>query len=157
MSKKILAAIDNSENAMQAVEFIAKALNSDSEVTLLSLLEDTAAVCEMQDPSLSAAFVSGKAYFCALEQEKKETLKKVGKKAKALLIEAGFKEDKVTAKLQVAKKGIARDIIAEAESGGYDAIVLGRRGLSGIKQFMLGSVSQKILSGCKGISIILVE
>ncbi len=156
MNKKILASIDNSENAMRAVEFIAEALNKNCEVTLLSILADTAAICDLHDPSLSPAFVSGKDYFCALEHEKKEQMKEAGKKAKELLIEAGFKEDKVIAKTQTKRKGIARDIIAEAESG-YDTIVMGRRGLSGIKQFMLGSVSQKVLNGSKGMSIILVD
>ena len=157
MSKKILAAIDNSENAMRAVEFIAEALNKDSEVTLLSIFADTAAICDLQDPSLSHAFMSGKDYFCALEDEKKGHMKEAGKKAKELLIESGFQEDKVIAKVQTRRRGIARDIIAEAESGGYDTIVMGRRGLSGIKQFVLGSVSQKVLSGSKGMSIILVD
>ena len=157
MSKKILAAIDNSENAMRAVEFIATELSKDSEVTLLSILADTATICDLHDPSLSPAFISGKDYFCALEHEKKEQMKKTGKKAKKLLIESGFQEDKIIAKAHTRKKGIARDIIVEAESGGYDTIVMGRRGLSGIKQFMLGSVSQKVLGGSKGISIILVD
>jgi nucleotide-binding universal stress UspA family protein len=156
MSKKILVAIDNSENAMQAVEFIADALNKDSVVTLLSIMEGTAA-CELEDPSLTASFRSGKAYFCALENEKQENMKKALKNAKKLLIEAGFKENHVTEKVQTKKKGIASDIIAEAESGGFDTIVMGRRGLSGIKQFMLGGVSHKIISGTKNMSIILVE
>jgi nucleotide-binding universal stress UspA family protein len=156
MGKKILAAIDNSENAMQAVEFIAEALNKENEVTLLSIVEHTAA-CELEDPSLTASFVAGKAYFCALENEKTENLNKAVKKAKDLLIEAGFKENQVTVKVQNKKKGIARDIIAEAESGGFDTIVVGRRGISGIKQFMLGGVSHKIISGTKSMSIILVE
>jgi len=69
MGKKILAAIDNSENAMRAVEFIANSLNKDSEVTLLGIMADTSAICGLHDPSLSPAFVSGKDYFCALEYE----------------------------------------------------------------------------------------
>jgi len=53
-------------------------------------------------------------------------------------------------------KGIARDIVAEADSG-YDTIVMGRRGLSGIKEFVMGSVSQKVLHSVKDVSIILVS
>jgi len=156
MGKKILAAIDNSENAMRAVEFIANSLNKDSEVTLLGIMADTSAICGLHDPSLSPAFVSGKDYFCALEHEKQEQLKEAATKAKELLIEAGFEKDKIMKKVQTKKKGIARDIIYESESG-YDTIVLGRRGLSGIKEFVLGSVSQKVLHSIKGLTIILVD
>jgi nucleotide-binding universal stress UspA family protein len=51
---------------------------------------------------------------------------------------------------------VVRDIINEANSG-YDAIVLGRRGLSGIKEFIFGSVSQKVLHLTKDISVIVVD
>ncbi|MEA2082932.1 MAG: universal stress protein [Thermodesulfobacteriota bacterium] len=156
MGKKILAAIDNSENAMRAVEFIANSLNKDSEVTLFSIMADISAICGLHDPSLSPAFVSGKDYFCALEHEKREQLKEAANKAKELLVDAGFGKDKITKKVQAKKKGTARDIISESESG-YDTIVLGRRGLSGIKEFVLGSVSQKVLHSIKGMTIILVD
>jgi nucleotide-binding universal stress UspA family protein len=50
---------------------------------------------------------------------------------------------------------IARDIIAEAQAG-YEAVVMGRRGLSAIAEFFIGSVSQKVLHGTKDLSVILV-
>jgi nucleotide-binding universal stress UspA family protein len=58
--------------------------------------------------------------------------------------------------VQAKKKGIARDIVAEAESG-YDTVVMGRRGLSGIKEFVMGSVSQKVLHSIKDASIVIVS
>ncbi len=36
-------------------------------------------------------------------------------------------------------------------------IGLGRRGLSGLKKFFLGSVSQKVLHAVKDISVLIVE
>ena len=38
-----------------------------------------------------------------------------------------------------------------------DTIVLGRRGLSGVKDFIFGSVSQKLLHLAKDVSIIVVD
>ena len=58
--------------------------------------------------------------------------------------------------MESKKKGVARDILAEAQSG-YDTIVLGRRGLSSIAEFLIGSVSQKVLHGAKDVSIVLVS
>ena len=38
-----------------------------------------------------------------------------------------------------------------------DTLVIGRRGISGLKEFFLGSVSQKIVNTVKDLSIILVN
>jgi nucleotide-binding universal stress UspA family protein len=50
---------------------------------------------------------------------------------------------------------VARDIIEEAKSG-YGVVVLGRRGLSGIKEFFLGSVSNKVVTTVKDVSVFVV-
>ena len=59
-------------------------------------------------------------------------------------------------KSEVKKGGIARDIIREAKSG-YNVVVMGKRGLSGIKEFILGSVTQKVFNSAKDISVLVVD
>jgi nucleotide-binding universal stress UspA family protein len=54
------------------------------------------------------------------------------------------------------KKGVARDILEEAQEG-FDLIVLGRRGLSGVRDFFLGSTSNKVFNGAKDISVLIVN
>ena len=78
------------------------------------------------------------------------------KQAKDVLVSAGFDKDRVRLKVQVKKRGIARDIIEEAHLG-YSIIVMGRRGLSGVKEFILGSVSQKVIHSVKDISVLIVN
>jgi len=73
-----------------------------------------------------------------------------------LLLKAGFEERKVTIKVEDKKKGIARGIVNEANAD-YDTIVLGRRGLSSIKEFFLGSVPLKVLQSAGNISVLLVN
>jgi nucleotide-binding universal stress UspA family protein len=55
------------------------------------------------------------------------------------------------------KVGIARDILKEAENGKYDTLVIGRRGITGIKQFVFGSVSNKIVQLARKIAVIVVD
>jgi nucleotide-binding universal stress UspA family protein len=156
MNKKVLVAIDDSENAMRAVEFIANSFAKDNKITLFNVIPDTAALCEMNSPELTPYFKSQQTSFCLLEEKKKELVNQAVQKAKNILMDAGFDENNITVKSEVKKSGVARDIVKEAESG-YNVIVMGRRGLSGIKDFILGSVSQKVFNLAKDISVLVVN
>jgi len=153
---KVLVALDDSENAARAVDYVSKNFSPDHEVTLLSVMPDTQMLCNINSPELTPYFWSQRNVFCSLEDKKKELMQAAADRAKEVLLKAGFKKEKVTVKVQAKKKGIARDIVAEAESG-FDTIVMGRRGLSGIKEFVMGSVSQKVLHSVKDASIVIVS
>jgi nucleotide-binding universal stress UspA family protein len=156
MKEKILVAFDDSENAMRAVEFVSKSFHPDHKVTLLSVIPDTAAICDMNSPELTPYFRSQQFSFCTLEDKKKELVTEAMERAKQTLLNAGFEEKDVALKVRPKDKGIARDIVREAAAG-YGVVVLGRRGISGIKEFFMGSVSQKVLNLAKDVSIILVN
>jgi nucleotide-binding universal stress UspA family protein len=156
VSQKILVAFDDSENAMRAVDYIASYFSKDHEITLLSIIPDTAAICDMNSPSLIPYFQERQASFCALEDQNREALNEASQKAKDLLVRAGFEEKNVTVKVQTKDKGVVRDIINEANAG-YDTIVVGRKGHSGVQEFILGSVSQKILHLARDVSVIVVD
>ena len=156
MGQKILVAIDDSENAMRAVEFITKSFTPDHRITLFSVFLDTATICDMENPSLTPYFMAQKGAFCLVEDQKRTLINEALQKAKDLLIKAGFEEEYIVIKVETKKRGVAKGIIDEAASG-YDAIVMGRRGLSGIKEFFLGSVSQKVLQSAEAVSVLLVD
>jgi nucleotide-binding universal stress UspA family protein len=156
MGERLLVAFDDSDNAMRAVEYVASRFSKENQVTLFSIVPDTAALCDMNSPSLIPYFVEKQAIFCGLEDQKKELINEAMQRAKELLVKAGFEEKNIALKVQTKNKGVVRDIIDEAHSG-YDTIVLGRRGLSGVKDFIFGSVSQKLLHLAKDVSIIVVD
>ena len=52
---------------------------------------------------------------------------------------------------------VAMSIIREAEEGNHDVVVLGRRGMSMLKEFVLGSVSSKVIHHIKDRAVWLVE
>lgn len=156
MRKKILVAFDDSENAMRAVKYVAASFSPQHAVTLYSVLPDTASLCELEGSELTPYFKSQQQAFCALEEKKKTMVSQALDRAREILLAAGFPGDQISTKVEPKKKGIARDIVIEARNG-YDLIVLGRRGISGIKEYFLGSISQKILHLAKESSILVVN
>jgi nucleotide-binding universal stress UspA family protein len=110
----------------------------------------------MYSPELTPYFLSQRDAFCSIEDAKKNLVERAIKRAEELLRNAGFEQKNISVKVETQKKGIARDIINEASSG-YDVVVLGRRGLSGIREFLLGSISQKVLHSAKNVSVLLVD
>ena len=156
MGHKILVAFDESNNAKRAVEYIAQVFPRDAEITLFSVLQDSAAICEMNSPELTPYFKSQKNAFCALEDKKKAVVNDAGHNAMTSLIENGFKEELVLLKIENKKNSVAKDIVKEARSG-YDLVVLGRRGLSGIKEYFLGSISSKVLHMAPDVSLLFVN
>ena len=55
------------------------------------------------------------------------------------------------------KYAIAADILGLARRRNCGAMLMGKRGLSGLKRMVLGSVSGKVLNGLTGQSLILVD
>ena len=156
MGQKMLVAFDDSANAMRAVGYIASSFSKDHEIMLLSIIPDTAAICDMDSPSLIPYFQERQASFCVLEDQKRELVNEALQKAKEVLVKAGFDEKNITTKVQTKDKGVVRDLVNEANTG-YDTIVVGRRGHSGVKEFILGNVSQKILHLARDMSVIVVD
>ncbi|MBS3758741.1 MAG: universal stress protein [Desulfobacterales bacterium] len=156
MAKKILIAFDDSENSMRAVDFVAANFAPDCSVTLLNVLLDTQALCAMESPELTPYFKAEQSAFCSLEDKKKDLVSQAMQRARQDLVNCGFSKDRVEARTVIREKGIARDIIKEIQKGGYDLVVLGRQGLSGVKEFFLGSIPQKIIHGTKDVSVLLV-
>lgn len=156
MEKKILVALDDSENSLRAVEFVTRTFTPDHEITLFSVLQDVTALYEHYSPELTPYFLTQRDAFTLLDDKKRGLIQEAAEKAKDLLVKAGFEEKNIKVRIEEQKKGIARDIINEAGAG-YDAIVMGRRGLSGLTGFILGSVSQKVLHSVKNISVVVVD
>lgn len=80
----------------------------------------------------------------AWEQQQEKYIRDFMETAVGILSEAGFDGDAVTAGTVERKIGIARDIAAECGNG-YKAVVIGRKGMSELKDFMLGSIANKIM------------
>lgn len=156
MEKKILIAVDDSENARRAVEFVAATFKPDHMITLFSVSLNTTAICDLNSPGLTPYFVSQQTAFCQVEDQQKALLQTALQEAKDTLRNAGFEEKNIQIRLETEKKGVARAILEEIRSG-CDLVVLGRRGIGRVQEFFMGSVSQKVVNSARDISILLVD
>jgi nucleotide-binding universal stress UspA family protein len=156
MAEKIMIAMDDSENALRAVRYVATHFRPDTGITLFSVVADTAGLCDMNSPELTPLFKAQQSSFCQLEDKKRNLVEKACAKARSLLQEAGWEKGRIQIKTEVKRKGVAHDIVREAENG-FNLIVLGKYGLGGIRDFFLGSTSQKVLQLAKNISVLVVN
>lgn len=151
MSERILVALDNSDNALKVVTYVARLVGSCKgvEIILFHVL-----------PGLPAEFVFVMDERKAIEEweeKNKEEMAKICSRAEKILTQAGIPKENVVTKMKPLIKGVARDILSEAKEGNYGTIVLGRRGMSAAKEFLLGSVSNKVIHHAENCSVWVVE
>jgi nucleotide-binding universal stress UspA family protein len=161
MANKILIALDNSPGAWGAVEYVAQtfARTPAVQVTLLHIL-----------PGLPPAFwdhghvIASPAEKKSLqrlvdnwEREQEKQWQSLMQKARGRLQEAGIPETAITDKFKPKDFDVADDILDEAEAGGFDNIVMGRRGLGKAKALLLGSVTNKVAQKARDCAVTIVS
>ena len=135
MFKKIVVPVDGSESAWHALEqAIEIGKKFDSELLVVTVIQPYNNAALLAVP-LDHNIISQSS--ADLEQVGTEVLHRAEDKVK----EAGYPK-KPAYKLEVGHP--SERILTVAKDNGADAIILGSRGLSGIAEFFLGSVSSKI-------------
>ena len=159
MAQKVVIALDSSEGAWRAVEYVAEALGHTPgvQVTLLHVLSglppafwDDGHILEEKEKESRQRLVAG----WQTEQEKK--WQGLVKKAHERLTKAGVAKDAVLNKFKPKYYDVAEDILSEAAAGNFDTIVMGRRGLGLAKTLLLGSVTNKVVQNAKGRAVTIV-
>ena len=150
-SKPVLIAIDNSDNAMRAVDHAAFMLSdTDCQVSLFYAKRNL------------LRFFSKEAVEPVLDLEslwKSVAGREIApymKKAKEMLLAAGFAESQISSHIIDGDRSAAADILDAARQFGCGTIVMGRRGATNVKDYTLGSVSRKVLQDCKDTALWLV-
>ena len=121
---KVLVAYDGSEDARLALEYAA-AKHADDELTVISVVPvASSGRGGAVDPTSSI-----EDHRSALDE------------AAAVLADRGL-----TARTVESVGHPADAIVDAAEQGGYDLVIVGSRGLSGISRFLTGSVSSRVVA-----------
>lgn len=134
--KRVLLATDASEHSLRAARLLGEMAHKDPEmgVTLLHVVP----LPEVLQPAAAAG--APLTLPSRLEDYIGNTVPQIMEATMAAL---GLEQGRVRTLHVVGTS--AEGILTEAKQGGYDLIVMGRRGLSPLKELFLGSVSQAIL------------
>jgi nucleotide-binding universal stress UspA family protein len=150
-SKRVLIAVDNSENALRAVDHAGFMLSeTDCPVTIFHTMRHL------------RRFVPQEVLDEAPELEKLWKTKAgmeiepFMKKAEEMLVKAGIGQSRISQKIVDGSRSPASDILEEARNNQYGTIVMGRRGISGVQEFFMGSVSSKVLQNSTGMAVWIV-
>ena len=150
-SNRVLIAVDSSDNALRAVDHAAFMLaGTDNPVTLFHTKRHLRRFVPQE--VLDEAPELEELWKTKAGQE----IEPFMNKAKEALLKAGLNESQLTTKVVDGSRSPASDILDEARNNGYGTIVMGRRGISGVKEFFMGSVSSKILQNCAGMAVWIV-
>lgn len=140
--KNILVPIDGSKNSKLALEKAKElAKVSNGQVTVVTIVKD-----------LSAQLYN-------LENKDKEEIRNVFKKQGKEILKEGlevFEECSGKIESLFINGDPAQEIINLADTGKYDLIVMGSRGLNAFSRLMIGSVSNKVLNHVS-ISVLIVK
>lgn len=151
MEKKLLLAIDGSKNSLTALEVVGHLFQTCPEVILVLFHVLPPIPPIYKEESLMNPMAQK--HLLQWKEKQQEAVEGVLKKSKERLIRSGWPESQILIRAQEKRVGVARDILFEAERGIYDAVVIGRRGLSKVAELFLGSVSNKVLQGAKELPV----
>jgi nucleotide-binding universal stress UspA family protein len=159
---KLLVAIDGSEIADYALN-LAVHVGEKYESSQVDLIYVTAAAIPVTTPTVFDPVFAGQGISpvpsVVTAEQTQEDMRKAMSRENALVeerrkhvAEAGLACETMV----IDSDDVAGEIIRAGEKGKYDLIVVGSRGLSGIKSWILGSVSKRVAKEAKG-SVLIVK
>jgi len=140
---KILVALDTSEEAMGTVDYLGTMVDgTDLKVTLFHVIRGLDFVLPETGEIL---------------QDIEGAVEDFLEQAVGRLEKAGLRPDQISTKTASGVASRANAIVEEAKTGGYGTIVVGRRGLSRVEEFFMGSVSSKVMQLAREMAVWVVS
>ncbi len=151
--KNVLIGIDASENALRAADYAGVMLTGTGcSVTLFHSYRSLRRFLPKEVLDAVPNSELEKIWYQMAGQEVMPYIEK----AKGILIRAGLKESMISCHQVEGSRSAAHDILEEARKMNSGTIILGRRGLSGIKELIMGSVTRKIIHNSREMTVCVV-
>jgi len=152
--KRILVPVDGSKQSLDAVRYVGRIFPSEQSKVVLFHVKS--AIPEfLQDMGIQPQYPQSTTIINAWEKAAEESIEESVSIARQILVDKGIPDRAITVEIQPRESGIATDIIAESNQG-YDAVVIGRTGLSKFKNTILGTVANKLVEKLTNIPLCLV-
>jgi len=150
-SKDVLLAVDNSENAMRAVDHAGFMLaGTDVNVTVFHSKRD---LRRFVPKEVLQEFPGVQKFW---QKKAGDVVAPYMKKAREMLIQAGLAESQISVRLVDGSRSAARDILDEAEENAMGTIVLGKKGHSDVEDYSMGSTTKKVLDRASDMAVCIV-
>ena len=152
--QRILLAVDGSDQAFEAVRYVSQLFPPNRlEVVLFHV---TSKIPEsFWDIEKNPTFRHQLAPVAAWAMQQQTAIQEFMEKSRQLFVEQGVPEEAVSIKSQERQVGIARDITREAQKD-YDSVVVGRWGVSKLKDLVWGSIANKLVGHLTHIPLCVV-
>jgi len=155
MEKKILVAVDTSNHSEKAVQYAAE---------IYDTLKDVKFTLMHVQPAISEYILDEAKKSPGAQTELAKVMRKNNDASQQLLDKlrqkltgAGVSASGIEITTRPQMLGVAKDILDYSVAGSFDALILGRRGLSGLAEYFVGSVSSNIVNNSDYIPVWLVD
>jgi nucleotide-binding universal stress UspA family protein len=152
--ERILLPIDGSQRCLETVRYVARCEPfHDMKVVLFNVFSDVPdCYWDLEREPKSVRTVR---HVRAWVGQKKKEMEAYMEKAREILLRGGFDGVAVATRIHSRKKGVARDILSEAHKG-YTAVVVRRRGATGLRSIVMGSVAVKLMEKMSFVPLVIV-
>lgn len=152
--KKVLIAVDASENSLRAVEYTGRVLGCSGGMCTTDLNIELLSVTRPPQKDLFADEQEWEKKSSELEARSQEFLEQ----ARTILEDLKVPRKNISTRhLCTMEPSIAQNILKVQEEGGFGTIVVGRRGMSKAEEFLMGSVSTKVVHYAKNCTVWVVQ
>lgn len=160
--KKILIAVDASDNSARAVDYVAQLLTESPkfDVTVLYIERPpNRDFFPSDDKWREAGLAQEERIHLFLEESRAKLLACGLPEAAVDIAYVPHCQSPVSTPSEFCSLGtsIARDILQYQQSGGYGTLVIGRRGVSRAEEFLFGSVTTKVTHLAKDCTVWVVQ
>ncbi|MCA1766059.1 MAG: universal stress protein [Desulfobulbaceae bacterium] len=155
MEKRILIAVDGSTYSNNTIHYLGTLFGPQEAVRmhLLSIIPGGSLPPEKE-------WMEELELINSLPPEARKRLRSVKtymKNATDKLGRFGINPERITTEIKLARRSVAEDIIDEARRGLFDALVIGRRGITKLEELIIGSVSEAIFKKCSDVPIWIID
>ena len=155
MQKKILVSVDDSRPSKSALQYAARASAFVPQLHYVLFHVQPMVSLFLQDEAKKN--MKTKIELENLLKKNDESARRFLDSCKDEMVRLGISEDRIEIATRPKKVGLAKDILEYSQENQYDAIVIGRRGLSRLQEMITGSASANIIEHSQVIPVWLVD